>query len=33
MDFDTLFLIGICATFAAFMVTLGYVSMHGPKRR
>lgn len=33
MDFDTLFLIGICGAFVAFMVTLAYVSEHGPKQR
>lgn len=32
MDFDTLFLIGICSAFVAFAVTLAYVSEHGKKR-
>ena len=33
MDFDTLFLSGICFAFIAFMATLAYVSEHGKKRR
>ena len=32
MDFDTLFLAGVCASFLIFAITLGYIS-HTTKRR